>query len=402
MQDFKYTGTNPYDLMQQSRAGRVETPTPSTTPATETAAPVDPNQDLYNELMGMSQQRILTDRLAGLDEQQQVTSQTYSQMYQDLLRNQRMQRGLSDTRGFSGGMADQYSEKLGAAQIAALGQVGMGREAATRDIQSQRRMAPFESALQAGQIQQFATSLDPRRQQLNTLADIGATQQWAELYNQIYPGSNLQFNATTGTFTGGGAGSPVMGNTGAQTVGGFNQVVNPVSNRVTNLGREGSETSFVKTDAMTPEEVELKRDEIIAGSLGLALSPKQRENFKEYFGEKEDYTNEIATIEAYYSNQLPFDKWSEIDKEVFGGSGAQTEYLLQVGAQPFQGPDGTTKIYFQDSSNPFLGYLIAKYRDSGKWSQVPEIAANTVPGRNAFDLTPEQVAKDIEEYLGVS
>lgn len=394
-----YTGTNPYELMKQSLSGRTEnvagtniTPTPS---ATSTSDVTDPNQQLYDTMMSFSQQRLLTDRLAGLEEQQQTTSRTYSQMYQDLLRNQRMQRGLSDTRGFTGGMAEQYGEKLGATQIAALGQVGMGREAAIRDIESQRRMAPFETALQAGEIQQFAQSLDPRRQQLNTLAEIGATQEWADLYNQIY-GTNLQFNAATGTFTGGG-GSPVMGKTGAQTVGGFNQVVNPVSNRITNLGREGSETSFVKTDAMTPEEVELRRDEIITGSLGLALSPKQRENFKEYFGEKEDYTNEIATIQAYYSNQLPFDKWSEIDKEVMGGSGAETEYLLQVGAQPYQG-----KIYFKDSSNPFLGYLIAKYRDSGKWSQVPEMAANTVPGRNAFDLTPEQVAKDIEEYLGVS
>lgn len=374
MQDFKYTGTNPYDLMQQSRAGQGQTP--STTPATETAAPVDPNQDLYNQLMGMSQQRLLTDRLAGLDEQQQVTSQTYSQMYQDLLRNQRMQRGLSDTRGFSGGMADQYSEKLGASQIAALGQVGIGREAATRDIQSQRRMAPFETALQAGQIQQFATSLDPRRQQLNTLAEIGATQEWADLYNQIYPGSNLQYDPETGTFGGGGTPEP--------------EVTTPT------------------VDLTSPTILPGQRSQVLREAstevLQSPLNTKETNRLIEKYGVKQNYDAEFATINRYQQGQMNFDQWAEINEDIFNGRGTEEEYISQVGGRVVDtdfydtGDYPEDRVYFSDGNNPFLLYLVENYPTRFGQDTKRTTPAHPVNG-NYIQMTAEEATKAYEEFL---
>ena len=190
MQDFysKMTGERLKEL-EARKQGPVNIPQKNTEP--------DPNQDLYNQLLGMSSQRILGDTLKGLQEQQEGTSRTYSQMYQDLLRNQRMQRGLSDTSGFSGGMAEQYSDKLSAAQMAALGQVGIGRAAAMSDIQSQRRMAPYDALTQAVQFSQTAQALDPRRQQAEVYAAAGDIKNWVDIMNEIY-GTKLKYDPKTG------------------------------------------------------------------------------------------------------------------------------------------------------------------------------------------------------------
>lgn len=104
-----------------------------------------------SEASETAQQRYLTQILGDIDTRRSQASQTYSQMYEDLLRSQRMQRGLSDVSGYRGGMQEQLGEKRSAVESAALAQVGMGREAAIRDIETERFAAESNANLMAQQ-----------------------------------------------------------------------------------------------------------------------------------------------------------------------------------------------------------------------------------------------------------
>lgn len=90
-------------------------------------------------------QRNLADILRSIDIRKEQAGTTYSGMYQDVLAQQSLSRGLSDVSGFTGGMAEQLAEKRSAAETRALTELGVQRQQAIDAIEAQKMTAELEA-----------------------------------------------------------------------------------------------------------------------------------------------------------------------------------------------------------------------------------------------------------------
>jgi hypothetical protein len=108
-----------------------------------------------NTLAGQTYSDALARQLAAVQERRMGVQESYSDLYQQARMSQSRRQGLSDTSGLTGGMADQYGSKLSAAEMGALGQIGMGREQAMRQTGLEELAAPSNAFLEARQMQEF-------------------------------------------------------------------------------------------------------------------------------------------------------------------------------------------------------------------------------------------------------
>jgi len=123
-------------------------------------------------LAGQAYTDALARRLASIDEQQLAAGQSYGDMYEQAKMSQAARRGMSDVSGMTGGMADQAQSRMSAAEIAALGQIGMGREATMRQLEQQELDAPMAAFEEGRQIEAYERSkamMDRDMQQAQTL-----------------------------------------------------------------------------------------------------------------------------------------------------------------------------------------------------------------------------------------
>jgi hypothetical protein len=122
-------------------------------------ANVPPDQYLKSlgtdTLAGQAYTDALARRLASIDEQQLAAGQSYGDMYEQAKMSQAARRGLSDVSGMTGGMADQAQSRRSAAEIASLGQIGMGREATMRQLEMAELNAPMEAFQEGAQMDEF-------------------------------------------------------------------------------------------------------------------------------------------------------------------------------------------------------------------------------------------------------
>ena len=134
------------DAISQSMAGGNATPPP--TPV------VDPNSDLAQSAVDpnlgvAAQSQQLIDYLnminSEIDLQEQGVLAGQQARYGDLLYQQALNRGMSDPSGLTGGMAEQYSDKLSAAEIAAFGSLDLQTEQMLRDLEMMRLNAPMQA-----------------------------------------------------------------------------------------------------------------------------------------------------------------------------------------------------------------------------------------------------------------
>jgi len=86
---------------------------------------------------------------------QQASSQGYGDLYQQAKESSTRRKGLSDTTGFSGGQAEQFSDKLSAAEIGALGGIGRGRLNAADAIEAEKGSFYSDALLEAQQTQEY-------------------------------------------------------------------------------------------------------------------------------------------------------------------------------------------------------------------------------------------------------
>jgi hypothetical protein len=80
--------------------------------------------------------------------------------------SQTARRGLSDASGMTGGMADQAGSRMSAAEMASLGQIGMGREAAMRGLEREEMAAPLAAFSDAQQIDQWSKAMEQYERQM--------------------------------------------------------------------------------------------------------------------------------------------------------------------------------------------------------------------------------------------
>lgn len=125
-------------------------------PGSDARMPFDQYMDSLqvNTLESQAYADSLARRLAAIDEQQFAAGQSYQDMYEQAQMSQARRRGLSDVTGFAGGMAEQFGARMSAAEMSALGQIGMGREAAIRGLEMQRMNAPMDAFAEAQAIQE--------------------------------------------------------------------------------------------------------------------------------------------------------------------------------------------------------------------------------------------------------
>jgi hypothetical protein len=145
--------------------------------------------------------------MASIDEQQRTAGLSYGDMYEQAKMSQAARRGMSDVSGMTGGMADQAQSRMSAAEIAALGQIGMGREATMRQLEQQELDAPMAAFEEGRQIEAYERSkamMDRDMQQAQTLfeqAQSGWVQNedgtWTNIDKQTQDALSLQaINAT--------------------------------------------------------------------------------------------------------------------------------------------------------------------------------------------------------------
>jgi hypothetical protein len=170
-------------------------------------ANVPPDQYLKSlgtdTLAGQAYQRALALRMASIDEQQRTAGLSYGDMYEQAKMSQAARRGLSDVSGMTGGMADQAQSRMSAAEIASLGQIGMGREATMRQLEMAELNAPMEAFQEGAQMDQFERARqmqDTQMQQAQTLfqqAQSGwrqdpTTGEWTNIDKQTQDSLSLQ------------------------------------------------------------------------------------------------------------------------------------------------------------------------------------------------------------------
>jgi len=100
--------------------------------------------------------RAVASQLRQSYETQRQTGQSYSDLYQQARRQATRAGAMSDTSGFSGGMARGQSARMSAAEIQALSGIGAQRERAMRDIELQRQAIPSNALIEAQQADQYA------------------------------------------------------------------------------------------------------------------------------------------------------------------------------------------------------------------------------------------------------
>lgn len=149
-----------------------------------------------NTLAGEAYANALARQMAAIQNQRTSIGQTYSDIYEQAKMAQARRRGLSDVTGFTGGMEEQMGARMSAAEMAALGQIGMGREQAIRDLEAQQLAAPSNAFLEAQQMLEFEQNQSPQARRLDILRQYGEAtgdySQYFDLANQIY-GTDVSF-----------------------------------------------------------------------------------------------------------------------------------------------------------------------------------------------------------------
>lgn len=154
-------------------------------------------------LAGQAYSEALARRLASIDEQQLSAGQTYGDMYEQARMSQARRRGVSDTTGMTGGMADQLNTRVSAAEMASLGQIGMGREATMRQLERQELDAPMAAFEEGRQIEAYERSkqmMDRELAQAETLFEQAQsgwmqdpeTGQWTNMDKEMQDSISLQ------------------------------------------------------------------------------------------------------------------------------------------------------------------------------------------------------------------
>ena len=108
--------------------------------------------------------RRYSEIMSGLQERQQQTSKSYSDLYQQA-REMAVAQRAAGAPSLSGGMKAQYSDLVSAREMQQLGQIGGAREQALRDIELQKQSAFANAQLEGQQAEQTL-----QQSQLNKLA----------------------------------------------------------------------------------------------------------------------------------------------------------------------------------------------------------------------------------------
>ena len=153
-----------------------EDPNEEPVPGADANVPIDKYMESLgtDTLAGKAYAEALARRMASIDEQQRTAGLSYGDMYEQAKMSQAARRGMSDVSGMTGGMADQAQSRMSAAEIAALGQIGMGREATMRQLEMAELNAPMEAFQEGAQIDAYERSkamMDRDMQQAQTLFD---------------------------------------------------------------------------------------------------------------------------------------------------------------------------------------------------------------------------------------
>jgi hypothetical protein len=121
-------------------------PIPGATATVETdltKTVTDPN--LTTQVQSNRLMNYLNSINQSIDEQEAGVLAGQQARYSDLLYNQALRQGMSDPSGLTGGMAEQYSDKMSAAEIAAFGELDLQTESLLRDLEMMRIDAPFQA-----------------------------------------------------------------------------------------------------------------------------------------------------------------------------------------------------------------------------------------------------------------
>ena len=130
----------PYD--QYTQLGQVDIiPLPEGSDIVSTAT--DPN--LTTAAQGQKLMDYLNMINSSIDLQEQGILAGQQARYGDLLYGQALRQGMSDPSGLTAGMAEQYSDKMSAAEVAAFGMLDLETEQMLRDLESTRLMAPMQA-----------------------------------------------------------------------------------------------------------------------------------------------------------------------------------------------------------------------------------------------------------------
>jgi len=126
-------------------------------PGADANQPVDKYMESLgvNSLAGQAYQEALARRLASIEEQRLSAGQTYQNMYEQARMSQAARRGMSDVSGMTGGMEQQMGSRMSAAEIASLGQIGMGRESTMRGLEQAELAAPMEAFQEGRAIDEY-------------------------------------------------------------------------------------------------------------------------------------------------------------------------------------------------------------------------------------------------------
>lgn len=126
-------------------------------PGADANQPIDKYMESLgvNSLAGQAYQEALARRLASIEEQRLSAGQTYQSMYEQARMSQAARRGMSDVSGMTGGMEQQMGSRMSAAEIGALGQIGMGREATMRGFEQAELAAPMEAFQEGRAIDEY-------------------------------------------------------------------------------------------------------------------------------------------------------------------------------------------------------------------------------------------------------
>jgi hypothetical protein len=186
-----------------------EDPNAEPVPGADANVPIDKYMESLgtDTLAGKAYAEALARRMASIDEQQLTAGLSYGDMYEQARMSQAARRGMSDVSGMTGGMADQAQSRMSAAEIASLGQIGMGREATMRQLEMAELNAPMEAFQEGAQMDQFERARqmqDTQVQQAQTLfeqAQSGWVQNedgtWTNIDKQTQDTLSLQaINAT--------------------------------------------------------------------------------------------------------------------------------------------------------------------------------------------------------------
>ncbi|NDG52032.1 MAG: hypothetical protein EBY39_03250 [Flavobacteriia bacterium] len=104
--------------------------------------------------------RAVATQLRQSYEQQRNTEQSYSDLYQQARRQATRQGAMSSMAGFSGGRAKGQAARASAAEIQALSSIAGQREAAVREILSQRQAIPSNALIEAQQADQYTRAIE--------------------------------------------------------------------------------------------------------------------------------------------------------------------------------------------------------------------------------------------------